>query len=63
MEIGKSALCKSDQELPLSDINECENNNGGCDHNCSNLIGSFECSCREGYELDEDKLTCNGEPL
>ena len=63
MEIGKSALCKSDQELSLSDINECENNNGGCDHNCSNLIGSFECSCREGYELDEDKLTCNGEPL
>ena len=43
------------------DINECELNNGGCDHNCTNQIGSFLCSCDPGYVLDGDGLACNGE--
>ncbi len=41
------------------DIDECEASNGGCGHNCTNLEGSYECSCREGYELNEDLLTCS----
>ena len=43
-----------------SDINECENSNGGCDHICNNTIGSFECDCRDGFLLDSDGLHCLG---
>merc|ERR1739838_170001 len=27
------------------DINECGTDNGGCSHGCTNLNGTFECSC------------------
>ena len=33
------------------DINECAVNNGGCDHLCKNTIGSYTCSCHNGYRL------------
>ncbi len=33
------------------DINECENNTGGCEQNCTNTIGSFYCNCSEGFSL------------
>ena len=42
------------------DVNECKNNNGGCSHRCSNTNGSFFCSCKEGYQLQGDGLTCEG---
>ncbi|CAH1795050.1 unnamed protein product, partial [Owenia fusiformis] len=46
------------------DINECQVQNGGCDQVCKNLIGSFECSCQEGYELftgaSQGLVTTNG---
>ena len=42
------------------DTNQCSNGNGGCAQNCTDHIPGFECSCREGYELDSDGLTCNG---
>ncbi|XP_054755195.2 sushi, von Willebrand factor type A, EGF and pentraxin domain-containing protein 1-like isoform X1 [Lytechinus pictus] len=41
------------------DINECSVNNGGCTHQCQNTIGSFVCSCRQGYALQPDQKTCN----
>ena len=44
----------------MLDVNECLDNNGGCDHNCTNTIGSFVCSCQPGYDLDSDRLTCIG---
>ena len=28
-----------------TDIDECGTNNGGCEHNCNNTIGAFECYC------------------
>lgn len=43
-----------------ADIDECLQNNGGCDHTCTNTFGSFECSCDQGYDLDENGLTCQG---
>ena len=42
------------------DIDECVNNGSGCDHNCANLLGSYECSCRQGYSLAADGFSCNG---
>ena len=41
------------------DVNECELYSP-CDQECTNLPGSFECSCGEGYELNEDGVTCTG---
>lgn len=43
------------------DINECDDNNGGCTQICENHPGEFNCSCHPGYFLDEDDVTCTGE--
>ena len=35
------------------DIDECAEANTGlnnCEQNCNNTVGSFECSCRQGYQ-------------
>lgn len=36
----------------------CEINNGGCEHLCRQDADEVRCSCKEGYDLDEDGLTC-----
>lgn len=36
----------------VTDINECENNPCAADAECVNTDGSFECRCKDGYELD-----------
>ena len=41
------------------DINECVDDNGGCEDICTNTIGSFYCSCEEGFELTRD-VFCSG---
>ena len=41
-------------------MNECNNDNGGCDDTCTNNDGSYKCSCDDGYELDNDQHMCNG---
>ena len=46
--------------LPFADIDECAVGNGGCDHICVNKPGSFECQCKDGYELGSDGKTCEG---
>ena len=43
------------------DIDECELAIDGCDQNCINIPGSFMCNCSEGYVLNEDGHTCDGE--
>lgn len=35
----------------LADVNECSKENGKCDHGCSNSVGSYHCSCHDGYRL------------
>lgn len=45
-------------EQLLIDRDECQST--PCDHTCTNTEGSFECSCRSGYELQDDKKTCEG---
>ena len=43
-----------------SDIDECERGLAGCDHNCNNIVGSYFCTCMDGYELESDNHTCTG---
>lgn len=33
------------------DVDECSIRNGGCDHVCNNTMGSYRCSCHQGYML------------
>ena len=40
------------------DINECDVENGGCEHNCINTPGSYYCSCDDGYTLDLGEEGC-----
>ena len=43
------------------DINECSTDNGGCSHNCTNTLGSYQCQCREGFQSRaNDGKDCNG---
>ena len=44
--------------LQLIDIDECLSS--PCNHTCTNTAGGFQCSCNDGYELDDDRRTCNG---
>ncbi|XP_037103624.1 growth arrest-specific protein 6 [Syngnathus acus] len=38
-------------DLCDQDVDECNKSNGGCDHECSNTMGSYHCSCQPGYML------------
>ena len=47
-------------EIPL-DIDECSEGSHKCDQNCHNSVGSYACSCDDGYHLDRlNRTTCNG---
>ena len=44
-----------------TDIDECDTNTSTCEQLCSNTIGSFVCSCLDGYRLNiTDNSTCDG---
>ena len=44
----------------MLDINECLENNAGCDHTCVNTVGSYYCQCGDDHELHVDNHTCEG---
>ena len=46
--------------LFLPDVDECALDIDGCDQGCNNTVGSFNCTCMEGYVLNEDGFTCDG---
>ena len=43
-----------------TDVDECASSNGGCQHNCTNIIGSYYCTCAGGYVLNDDGHSCMG---
>lgn len=45
----------------MKEVDECETQNHGCEHECINTLGGYECSCHIGYELHSDKKHCEGE--
>ncbi|XP_022091528.1 sushi, von Willebrand factor type A, EGF and pentraxin domain-containing protein 1-like [Acanthaster planci] len=49
-DLSRDEVCK--------DIDECEQDNGGCKHHCSNTPGSFYCTCPDGFRLIDDGKTC-----
>ncbi|XP_059609249.1 sushi, von Willebrand factor type A, EGF and pentraxin domain-containing protein 1 [Phlebotomus argentipes] len=40
------------------DVDECQDDNGGCHQKCSNTMGSFHCSCHSNFIFTDDKITC-----
>jgi len=42
----------------FTDMDECANNNGGCQHECKNTIGSYQCSCHNGFTLHDNGHDC-----
>ena len=44
----------------LTDADECEVNNGGCQQRCTNTAGSYACNCETGFTLATDGKMCNG---
>lgn len=40
------------------DINECMEQYDLCSQQCSNVPGSFQCSCARGYTLNSDNRSC-----
>ena len=41
-------------------MNECDDNNGGCEGTCVNTVTSYECQCSGGYILASDGFSCEG---
>ncbi|XP_065171165.1 protein tolkin-like [Atheta coriaria] len=41
-----------------ADMDECAINNGGCQHDCINTLGSYQCGCHNGFVLHENKKDC-----
>ena len=45
----------------LIDINECSDGVHICQQVCNNTAGSHHCLCFDGYELNSDGYSCDGE--
>lgn len=41
-----------------TDKDECSKDNGGCQQDCVNTFGSYECQCRSGFVLHDNKHDC-----
>lgn len=46
--------------MDIVDPDQCLTNNGGCAHNCTNTATGFNCSCYEGYYIDDNGFSCHG---
>lgn len=45
------------------DINECDILNGGCQEQCINSVGSYQCRCSSGSTLMNDSHHCQGKVI
>ena len=55
----KTQLNKLEYWYTIADIDECSDSAGGCQHKCTNTIGSYYCSCDAGYSLDDNGHSCS----
>ncbi len=43
-----------------ADVDECIDDIHDCSQNCHNTVGSYTCSCNDGFVIDSDSRGCNG---
>lgn len=55
-----SSLTASYLGMLDSDVNECEDSNNGCDGQCNNTEGSYDCQCTSGRVWSAENRTCEG---
>jgi len=48
-------------QLFYSDIDECVQGLAGCSQSCNNTVGSYFCTCMDGFELGTNNQTCTGD--
>lgn len=53
-------LCKR-KSISHLDVDECAGGSHICSMLCVNTPGSYHCACPDGYELDNDGITCHGQ--
>jgi len=44
----------------IADVRECSIGTHNCSQVCVEQTGGFKCGCLDGYELQEDKISCEG---
>ncbi|XP_059159686.1 G surface protein, allelic form 168-like [Physella acuta] len=57
-----SCMCKDGYIFvnnTCQDINECSTEVNGCEHNCVNMLGSYNCECFPGFVLGLDRKKCS----
>ena len=64
-ELYLSAVIDRDSQkiVFIPDVDECDPNVSNCMHNCDNTDGSYVCSCNDGFTLNGDGFSCDGERL
>ena len=58
-QLGLKCYCHALNIIIFPDIDECRRNNGGCQSVCSNLPGSYVCSCEPGFKLRRNGRSCS----
>lgn len=43
------------QQYIIKEYDECHSPDHGCQHECINTLGGYQCDCRIGYELHSDE--------
>ena len=44
-----------------ADVDECTLGAHGCSQTCTNTVGGYNCSCIDGFSLNDDGEICKGE--
>jgi len=55
-------IISQDNRKHCVDVDECQTGNHQCSHICTNLNGTYACSCRQGFQLsDRHSGVCRAE--
>ncbi|XP_012942941.1 hemicentin-1 [Aplysia californica] len=49
----------ANNSMKCADRDECAEGRAVCQHNCTNTMGSYKCSCPPGYRLNMDGYSCS----